>query len=1479
MYRSQGDSGNVMSKPSDDTLHAKAFQEHDDHRNNMDIEANDAQVNALVRPYSLDLIRSASRLDPGINPFLSDHPALDPSCREEFNAKKWARALLQHSYHNPEDYPRLEAGVAYRNLSVHGFGTDTDYQKDVLNVLWQAPMMIKQAVSKRRQKIDILREFDGIIKSGEMLLVLGRPGSGVSTLLKTIAGETQGLHLGDHSHFSYQGIPMETMHKRFRGEVIYQAETDIHFPHLTVGQTLLFASLARTPKNRLPGVSRQRYAEHLRDVVMAVFGISHTINTKVGNDFVRGVSGGERKRVSIAEVTLSQSPIQCWDNSTRGLDSATALEFARTLRLSTDMAKTSAIVAMYQASQPAYDVFDKVAVLYEGRQIYFGSTAMAKQYFIDMGYRCPDRQTTADFLTSLTNPAERIVREGFENRVPRTPDEFAIVWKGSDARARLMEEIFAFEEEHPLDGSGVDKFVATRQAHKASLVTPQSPYTISMPMQIWLCMTRGYQRLLGDWLFFVVTVGGNLVISLVLGSIFFDLPSDASSMNSRCILLFFAILFNGLSSALEILTLYVQRPIVEKHARYALYHPASEAISSTICDLPSKILSTLAFNIPLYFMAKLRQEADAFFIFLLFGFTTTLSMSMIIRTIGQTSRTIHQALTPAAIFILSLVIYTGFILPTRDMKGWLRWINYINPIAYAFESLVANEFNGRQFPCPSFVPAYPTAAPNERTCSVAGAAPGADFVDGDVYMNTTFSYYKSHIWRNFGILIAFIVFFMCVYLFAAEYITTDRSKGEVLIFKRGHSAPKLSKNSSDEETGQSERVYQHEKSEGHVAQSGVKQAAIHKSQSVFHWKDVCYDISIKGNNRRILDKASGWVKPGTLTALMGSTGAGKTTLLDVLANRVTMGVVTGDILVNGIPRDQSFQRKAGYVQQQDIHLETSTVREALRFSAMLRQPASVSKQEKYDYVEEVIGFLEMEAYADAIVGVPGEGLNVEQRKRLTIGVELAAKPDLLLFLDEPTSGLDSQTAWSISSLIRKLSENGQAILVTIHQPSALLFQQFDRLLLLAHGGRTVYFGDIGENSRVLTSYFEQYGAMPCGQDENPAEWMLKVIGAAPGAKAERDWPETWKESHECADMRRELERLEQGLAPNGSTTSPDEMSTYAAPFHVQLALCTERVFQQYWRTPSYIYSKLILSGGTSLFIGVSFYNSPLTMQGLQSQMFSIFMLLVVFAFLVYQTMPNFILQREQYEARERASRAYSWYVFVLVNIIVELPWNTLAAIVIFFPFYYLVGMYRNAIPTDAVTERGGLMFLLIWAFMLFESTFADMVVAGVPTAEIGATLSLLLFALCLIFCGVIVPVNALPGFWKFMYRVSPLTYLVEGLLSTGLAHNKVECSQLELLQFSPANGTSCGDYMAPYMQMAGGNVFNPNSTDVCQFCPLATTDAFLATTSTSYGRRWRSYGLMWVYIIFNLFAALSLYWLARVPKKHSFAQLWKKKSS
>lgn len=155
----------------------------------------------------------------------------------------------------------------------------------------------------------------------------------------------------------------------------------------------------------------------------------------------------------------------------------------------------------------------------------------------------------------------------------------------------------------------------------------------------------------------------------------------------------------------------------------------------------------------------------------------------------------------------------------------------------------------------------------------------------------------------------------------------------------------------------------------------------------------------------------------------------------------------------------------------------------------------------------------------------------------------------------------------------------------------------------------------------------------------------------------------------------------------------------------------------------------------SLFIGLSFYQSELSISGVQNQMFSTFMLLVIFAFLVYQTMPHFIIQRQQYEGRERASRAYSWQAFILSNIVVELPWSTLACLLVFFPFYYLVGMNKNGIPTDTVTERGGFMFLITWTFMIFQSTFAHMCIAGVNTSEEGAVLSLLMFALSLIFCG------------------------------------------------------------------------------------------------------------------------------------------------
>lgn len=231
------------------------------------------------------------------------------------------------------------------------------------------------------------------------------------------------------------------MRQEFQGECTYEAESDVHFPHLTVAQTMDIAAEARTPSAVWPHSSRKTWAREKRDATLASLGLTHSCDTKVGNDFVHGISGGERKRLSIAEVLVSNSVFQCWDNSTRGLDSGNARYFLRTLRSSLNENCSVALVALYQASQDMYDAFDLVVLLYEGRQIFFGKTTAAKTYFINLGFECTKGLTTSDFLTSMTDPMGRVIREGYEMSVPRSPDEFAQRWKESSERAVLINGI------------------------------------------------------------------------------------------------------------------------------------------------------------------------------------------------------------------------------------------------------------------------------------------------------------------------------------------------------------------------------------------------------------------------------------------------------------------------------------------------------------------------------------------------------------------------------------------------------------------------------------------------------------------------------------------------------------------------------------------------------------------------------------------------------------------------------------------------------------------------------------------------------------------------------------------------------------------------------------------------------------------------------------------------------------------------------
>lgn len=1394
-----------------------------------------------------------------------DDPVLDPDSKD-FDLYQWLRKTL-HLLKN-EGIPRKQAGIFFENVSITGTGAALQLQQTVADLL-TAFLRPRETFNFRKTPKEILRQFDGVLDSGELLIVLGRPGSGCSTLLKTLTGELHGLKLGQESEISYSGIPQHTMMKEFKGEMVYNQEVDMHFPHLTVGQTLEFAASVRTPSARLQGMSREEYAKLMTRVVMAVFGLSHTYNTKVGNDSVRGASGGERKRVSIAEMALAGAPVAAWDNSTRGLDSATALKFVQSLRLAADLDSSAHAVAAYQASQAIYNLFDKATVLYEGRQIYYGSTRKAKAFFERQGWYCPPRQTTGDFLTSVTNPIEREPRKDMESQVPRTPAEFEDYWHKSPEYQELKREMAAHKEEDAAQSEEkLREFQLQKHQEQAAHTRGRSPYMLSVPMQIKLNTKRAYQRVWNERSATLTMFISNCVIALIVGSVFYGTPASTSGVYQKGAVLFYAVLLNALAAMTEINSLYSQRPIVEKQNSFAFYHPFTEAIAGIVSDIPVKFLLAVAFNLILYFLSNLRREPSQFFIYFLINFVAMFVMSAVFRTMAAITKTVSQAMTLAGIMILILIIYTGFVVPVPYMHPWFGWLHYLNPIYYAFEILIANEFHGREFECSQFVPAYENMQGDTFVCSSTGSVAGRLTVSGDSYIWASYQYTYDHVWRNFGILIAFLIGFLAIYFTATEINSSTTSKAEVLVYRRGYE-PSFVKgaDTTDEEAGSADVTACRD---GGDEKQEVPSMPPHKD--IFTWRDIVYDIEIKGEPRRLLDNVSGWVKPGTLTALMGVSGAGKTTLLDVLAHRTSMGVITGDMFVNGKTLDSSFQRKTGYVQQQDVHLETATVRESLRFSAMLRQPDSVSKEEKYAYVEEIIKMLNMEDFAEAIVGIPGEGLNVEQRKLLTIGVELAAKPKLLLFLDEPTSGLDSQSSWAICHFLRKLTDAGQAILCTIHQPSAILFQEFDQLLFLAKGGKTVYFGPIGLNSRTLLDYFEGQGARTCRDDENPAEYMIEVVNKGNNPAGE-SWFDLWNSSKEASEVQVEIDRIHESRRDKPieqETEEHREHEEFAMPVWKQMPIVVQRVFQQYWRMPMYIVAKMMLGLCSGLFIGFSFFQADSSSQGLQNTIFSLFMVCAIFSSIVQQIIPLFLTQRTLYEVRERPSKTYSWKAFMLSSIVVEIPYQVVMGVLVYACYYYpVVGVQSSS--------RQGLVLLYFLQFFVYSSTFADLVIAALPDAETAGAIVTLLFSLALTFNGVMQTPDALPGFWIFMYRVSPFTYWVSGVASSLLHGRSVNCNDVELAKFNPPSGQTCGQYMEQYLSMAPGYLKNGDATSNCEYCSMSNADQYLSGVWIEWEDRWRNFGLFWAYIVFDIVLAVGLYYMFRV-KKWNFS-FGKKKSA
>ncbi|KAI8989100.1 pleiotropic drug resistance ABC transporter [Trametes punicea] len=1359
------------------------------------------------------------------------------------------------------DIKRRELGVMFQDLRVVGVGAAASYQPTLGSVLNPLNLVRRVQAALHPATRDILNGFNGVVRPGEMLLVLGRPGSGCSTLLKVLANQRQEYH-SVQGEVWYDSLTPEQIEKHYRGDVQYCPEDDVHFPTLTVDQTLRFAATTRTPHTRIEGVSREAHVSRMVEVLETVFGLRHVKDTLVGDASIRGVSGGEKKRVSISEALATRSRLNSWDNSTRGLDASTALEFVQALRISTDIARQSTIVAIYQAGESLYRHFDKVCVIYEGKQVYFGPASQARQYFIDMGYEPANRQTTADFLVAVTDPNGRIVRKGYENKVPRTADEFVEYFRRSPIARQNEEDIAAYRAEAVGKPERVTAYKQSAKAEYARHTRKRSPYIVSIPMQARALMRRRVQIIRGGVAVQVIQLASFVLQAIIIGTVFLQIKNETDTFFSRGGVLFFSLLFAALSTMAEIPALFSQRPIVHRQSRAAMYHPFVEGLALTLVDVPITAITMIVFSILIYFLVGLQRTAAQFFTFLLFVFTMTITMKAWFRSLAAAFKSAAPATAIAGLTTLVLVLYTGYSIPQPYMIGALKWITWINPLRYGFEALMVNEFHTVHADCSTLVPQgppYANVSIANQVCTTVGSTPGSLTVSGSNYIALSFGYTYNHLWRNFGVLCAFGVGFITILLILTENNTSLAGETSVMLFKRGSKSDVIKaaekETSADEEKGHgsSSAAAAAAVAAQHGDGADVKELkeATPEVKDVFSFRHLNYVVPVGGGKeRKLLDDVSGYVPPGKLTALMGESGAGKTTLLNVLAERTTGGVVTGERLMNGHPLPPDFQAHTGYCQQMDTHLATSSVREALLFSACLRQPQSVPLEEKKAYVEKVIKMCGLEAYGDAIVG----SLGVEHRKRTTIAVELVAKPSLI-FLDEPTSGLDSQSAWAITSFLRDLADSGQAIVCTIHQPSAELFQVFDRLLLLRKGGQTVYFGDIGKRATTLIDYFERNGGRKCDDAENPAEYILDVIGAGATATTDIDWYDAWKKSPECAKAYEEIERIhEDGLkrGPAQATLT----STFPTSWSYQLFLLLRRDAQAHWRDPTYLVAKLALNIAAALLIGFTFFKAKTTIQGTQNHLFAIFMSLIISVPLSNQLQVPFIDMRNIYEIRERHSRMYSWTALVTSQILIELPWNIAGSSLYFLCWYWTVGF---------PSSRAGFTWFMLGFWMpLYYTTVGQAVAAMSPNAEIAALLFSFLFSFVLTFNGVLQPFRQL-GWWRWMYRLSPYTYLIEALLGQALGKMPIQCSPVELVTIQPPLGQTCSQYLNSYISLAGGYITNPDATSGCQYCSFSTTDAFLGTSfNIFYSHHWRDLGIFAAFICFNVFCIYSFTYIFRV---------------
>ncbi|KDN46584.1 hypothetical protein RSAG8_04237, partial [Rhizoctonia solani AG-8 WAC10335] len=1166
----------------------------------------------------------------------------------------------------------------------------------------------------------IIRDVSLRCESGEMMAIIGGSGSGKTTLLHALVGRLANLPVtAGQVKYEPAGIPLSAKEsttlsaRKMKDRIGFVRQNDYLLEHLTVRETLDYAAALRLPSSVASSTRRLIVDQTIREL-----GLGDSADTVVGGALRKGISGGERRRLTIALSLISLPSILALDEPTTGLDAFTAYALLQTLSSLARKGRT-VVMSVHQPRSDAWDLFDRIVVLSRGDAVFAGRRERCLGWFEDMGMGRPgdrvDEQMTEkgsineetdggtgvnplDWLIDICSvdprdqsSAQRVARlvRGWKDGGKTIADEHSPS-RQSRVLSNVVQRVPSVQpQEQDLLYADVDQDEDQLGSRPQALKRPGwIRQTVVLTSRATKGVSRDYAQIVG---FACQSIG----IAVLLGITFLRLgetPSDIQSLKTlsyqHAPCYFYLTLIYAIYKFCE-----TDLVIFDREREDHLYQVFPWLISEYTSTLALHAISSGLFAIILYFLTNMRTEdlAANLFIFVAECVLVQLGTVGFALLAASLQRTYAQASLMANGLSIFFLLTAGYLL--IHPPAYVSWVKWISVYYYGFRAVAISQFKNRTFACPGVEGAARNQCDGNQV--LTGLRIPVDHVVG---------YYFAGL---IGLAVAFPLIagiILSVYKpggtrYARKIDTFDLGKDPAI-----RSDMDISRQRIDVEVRNLDLIW--------------------TKKSLF---------TRKKTEKRILSDVNAVFPSGQVTAILGPSGAGKSTLLQLLASRkMNAGVGAGfksqgDILFNGRPADKSMREQVAFVEQEDdYHLPALTVRETLRYAAILRLPKTMSRKSKTARAEEVMKMLGLDTCADNLVG--GEllkGISGGEKRRLSLAVQMIN--------DEPTSGLDALTANNVMTALNDIARSGRTIILSIHQPrSDIYVDKLDNIVLLVKGGQVAYAGPRSSVGPTLAS-----AGYPIPPLYNPADWLLDL--ASVDMRGDREtvtrgrvtklvgfWAGVHREKQEVKSKEKEEDLLQVGAQENRFT-----------PMWIALPLIVERMTKNLWRQQAVFWVRL----QQLPFLGVLFLlfyqrlkHGPTGGQdriGYFQEMVSP----VAFVGLL-NCIAIFPKDRDLYFHEYRSSAAYSEATFVLGVSLVALPMEILASLLftvvtnigagmqtsprIFFEYAFAIFALQSngesfGIIFACITDSLGLSVSLVSTFITVLVQLSGIISVSIPT--------------------------------------------------------------------------------------------------------------------------------------------------------------------